>query len=68
MASNQANLPSNPFKESRRGNIVVANIAKIEEKKPECDMEELILDTRIDENGEIIDDDLNEFQNQGKKM
>ena len=58
MASNQANFPSIAFKEGRRGNIVVANIAKKEEKKLECDMEELILDARMDESGELFDDDI----------
>ena len=69
MTSNQNNLPSTVFfKEGRRGNIDAANIANKNEKKMEQDMDKLILDAKMDENGELHNNDLKELQNQGEQM
>ena len=67
MAKQQANLPSNAFKEGRRGNIAIANVANDSKNKLERDMEELILDARMDEHEQLNEEDLKELQNQGEK-
>ena len=53
MAQNQGNLLSTAFNEGRRGNIAKANIADENLSRLEREMEELILDSRMDEHGEI---------------
>ena len=68
MAQNQGNLPSTAFNEGRRGNIAEANIADENLRRLEREMEELILDSRMGEDGEINEDDLKELQNQGERM
>ena len=47
MANTTTNFPSIVLNQGRRGNIVVASIAR-EEKRMEGDMEELILDAGVD--------------------
>ena len=68
MAKQQANLPLTAFKEGRRGNIAIANISNDNKNKLECNMEELILDARMDEHGQLNKEDLKELQNQGEEM
>ena len=68
MAQNQGNIPSTTFNEGMRGNIAKANIANENLSRLECKMEELILDSRMDEHGEINEDDLKELLNQGERM
>ena len=67
MAKQQANLPSTAYKEDRMGNIAIT-IANDNKNKLKCNMEELILDTRMDEHGQVNEEDLKELQNQGEKM
>ena len=68
MTKQQANLPSTAFKESRRGNIAIANIANDAENILERDIEELIIDAGMDVHGQLNEEDLKELQNQGEKM
>ena len=68
MAQNQGNIPSTAFNEGMRGNVAKANIANENLTRLEREMEELILDSRMDEHGEINEDDLKELQNQGEIM
>ena len=68
MEKEQTNLPSTSFKEYRRGNIVIANIAIANKNKLERNMKVLILDARMDEHGQLNEEDLKEPQNQGEKM
>ena len=68
MAKQQANLPSNAFKEGKRGNIAITNIANDDKNRLKCNMEELILDARMDEHGQGNENDLKELQNQSEKM
>ena len=68
MAKNQSNLSSTAFNEGRRGNIAQDNIADENLRNLEREMEELILDSRMGEDGEINEDDLKELQNQEEKM
>ena len=49
------------------GNIAVATMTG-EAKRIECNMEELILDARMDKNGNLDDKDVKEPQNHGEKM
>ena len=65
MAKQQANLLSTTFKEGRRGNITIANIANIDKNKLEYNIKKLFLDARMDEPNE---EDLKELQNQGEKI
>ena len=67
MAKISTNLPSTALNQGRRGNIAKGNIAR-DENRMECDMEEMILDARVDENGNLKDEDLEELQNYGEKM
>ena len=67
MANTSTTLPSTDMNQGRRGNIAVASIAG-EEKRMECDMEELILDARVDENVNLNDEDVKELQNHGEKV
>ena len=68
MTKQQANFLSTAFKEGRRGNTAIKNIANDDKNKLECNMEELILDARMDEHGQLNEEDLKELQNQGEKM
>ena len=67
MANTSKNLPSTALNQSRWGNIAVGNIAGYENTM-ECDTEEMILDARVDENGNWKYDDLEKLQNHGEKM
>ena len=62
MANQQANLPSTAFKEGRRGNIAIVNIANDDKNKLEHNM------ARIEKHGQLSEEDLKELQNQGEKM
>ena len=62
MANTSTNLPSTASNQGRRGNITG------EENSMERDMEEMILDARVDEYGNLKEEDLEEFQNHGEKM
>ena len=68
MAKQQPSLHLTAFKEGKRGNIVIANIANDDKNKLERDMEELILDARMDEHGQLNEEDLMELQNQDEKI
>ena len=46
---NSTNLPSTALNQGRRGNISIGNIAY--DNRMERDMEEMILDARVDQNG-----------------
>ena len=48
-------------------NITIANFANDDKNKLKCDIEELILDARMDEHGRLNEKDLKELQNQGEK-
>ena len=63
MANTSTNLPSTAMNQGRRGNIAVGNIAGEENR-----MEEMLLDARVDENGNQKYEDLEELQNNGEKM
>ena len=67
MANTSTNLPSTALNQGRRGNIAVSNIAR-EEIRMERDMEELILYARVDENGNLNNEDVKELQNHEEKM
>ena len=54
MANTSTNLPSPALNQGRRGNIAVGNIAR-EQNRMGRDMEEMILDARVDENGNLKD-------------
>ena len=54
MVNTSTNLPSTALNQGRRGNIAVGNIAG-GENRMEQDMEEMILDARVDENGNLKD-------------
>ena len=66
MANKSTNLPSTALNQGRRGNIAVGNIAG-EENTMERDMVEMISDARVDENGNLKDEDLEQLQNHGEK-
>ena len=57
MANTSTNFPSTALNQVGRCNIVVGNIAW-EEKRMEHDMEELILDARVEESGNLNDEDV----------
>ena len=63
MAKTSTDLPLTALNQGRRGNVVIASIAR-EEKRMECDMEELVLDARVDENRNLNDEDVKELQEQ----
>ena len=60
------NLPSTALNQGRRGNISIGNIAY--DNTMERDMEELILDTRVDQNGNVNDEDIKALTRHGEKM
>ena len=69
MAIQQANLTSTAIKKaSRKGNIAITNIANDNKIKLECNIEQFIQDTGMDEHGQLNEEDLKELQNQGEKM
>ena len=61
MVNTSTNLPSTASNQGRRGNIAG------EENRMDRDMEEMILDERLDENANLKDEDLEELQNHGEK-
>ena len=62
MANTPTNLPITALHQGRRGNVAR------QENRMEQDTEEMILDARVDENGNLKDEDLEELQNRGEKM
>ena len=67
MANTSTNLPSTALNQGRMGNIAIAGIVW-EEKRMECNMEEMILDAWVDENANLNDEDVKKLQKHGEKM
>ena len=67
MANTSTNLPSTALNQGRRGYIATGNFAG-DENTMEHDMEEMILDAKVDENGNLKDEDLEELQKHGGIM
>ena len=66
MANTSTNLPLTALSQGRRVIIAIVSITG-EEKSMQHDMEELILDTRVDENGNLNNEDENSYRIMEKK-